>query len=106
MRYAARPDRQALSRCIAPSRSSITSGTKDLASYMNLGAAPVIRITSPQPSVWLDLWGSDRWGGASGTFNGFDQFGRIIDQRWQTRIASPPADIDLRNVLWAELEPV
>ena len=32
-----------------------------------------------QPSVMLDLWG-----GTSGTFNGFDLFNRIIDQRWET----------------------
>jgi YD repeat-containing protein len=43
----------------------------------------------PQPSVWLDLWG-----GTSGTFNGLDQFNRIIDQRWQNNITGTAADID------------
>jgi RHS repeat-associated protein len=49
----------------------------------------VIRITYPQPSVWLDLWG-----GTSATFNGLDQFNRIIDQRWQNSITTTPTDID------------
>jgi RHS repeat-associated protein len=49
----------------------------------------VIRITYPEPAVWLDLWG-----GTSGTFNGFDLFGRIIDQRWQNNVTSSPTDID------------
>jgi hypothetical protein len=66
-----------------------TSGTTALASYMYLGLGTVVRITYPQPSVWLDLWG-----GTSGTFNGFDLFGRITDQRWQKSITGTPTDID------------
>jgi RHS repeat-associated protein len=66
-----------------------TSGTTDLASYIYLGASTVVRITYAQPSVWLDLWN-----GTSGTFNGLDQFNRIISQRWQNNITGTPADID------------
>jgi RHS repeat-associated protein len=49
----------------------------------------VIRITYPQPSVWLDLWG-----GTSGTFSGIDQFGRVINQLWQNNITGTPVAID------------
>jgi RHS repeat-associated protein len=66
-----------------------TSGATTLAAYTYLGASAIIRITYPQPSVWLDLWG-----GTSGTFNGLDQFGRTIDQRWQNQITTTPVDID------------
>jgi YD repeat-containing protein len=48
-----------------------------------------VPFSFPQPSVWLDLWG-----GTAGTFNGLDQFNRIIDQRWQNSITGTPADID------------
>lgn len=66
-----------------------TSGTTNLASYTYLGLGMVVRITYPQPSVWLDLWG-----GTSGTFDGLDLFNRITDQRWQNGIGGTPADID------------
>ncbi len=66
-----------------------TSGSTTLAQYLYVGAGKVIRITYPEPGVWLDLWG-----GTSGTFAGIDLFGRIIDQRWQNNIASTPGDID------------
>ena len=49
----------------------------------------IIRIDYPQPSVRLDLWG-----GTSGTFDGIDRFGRIIDQRWQNNTNTTPLDID------------
>jgi RHS repeat-associated protein len=66
-----------------------TSGTTALAQYLYLGAAFVVRITYPEPGIWLDLWG-----GTSGTFNGIDLFGRVIDQRWQNNITGTPVDID------------
>ena len=66
-----------------------SSGTTTLAQYLYLGAGMVIRITNPEPGIWLDLWG-----GTSGTFAGIDQFGRVIDQRWQNNIATTPGDID------------
>jgi RHS repeat-associated protein len=68
---------------------AIQSDGSDIAQYTYLGLSTVVRITYPQPSVWLDLWG-----GTSGTFNGLDQFNRIIDQRWQNNITSTPTDID------------
>jgi RHS repeat-associated protein len=61
----------------------------NLATYTYLGQGTVVRITYPQPSVWLDLWG-----GQSGIFTGIDLFGRIIDQRWQNNINAQAADID------------
>ncbi len=66
-----------------------TGATVNLASYAYLGLRTVVRITYPQPSVWLDLWG-----GTSGVFAGLDLFNRIIDQRWQNNITGTPADID------------
>jgi RHS repeat-associated protein len=66
-----------------------SSGTTTLASYTYLGAGTVIRITHPEPNVWLGLWG-----GTSGTFSGLDQFNRVIDQRWQNNITGTPTDID------------
>jgi RHS repeat-associated protein len=68
---------------------SISDTSATLASYTYLGLGAVVRITYPQPSVWLDLWG-----GTSGVFNGIDQFNRVIDQRWQNSITGTPADID------------
>jgi hypothetical protein len=41
-----------------------TGAGQDLASYTYLGLGTAVRITYPQPSVWLDLWG---WGGARKT---------------------------------------
>ena len=69
--------------------SDTSSGTTTLAAYTYLGAGTVIRITYPEASVWLDLWG-----GTSGTFAGLDLFNRIIDQRWQNGITGTPTDID------------
>jgi len=66
-----------------------SSGSTTLAQYLYLGAGTPIRITYPQPGIWLDLWG-----GTSGVFAGIDQFGRIIDQRWQKNITTTPTDID------------
>jgi RHS repeat-associated protein len=66
-----------------------TSGTTNLASYTYLGLGTVVRITYPQPSVWLDLWG-----GSSGVFAGLDLFNRVIDQRWQNNTGGTPVDID------------
>ena len=68
---------------------SISDSSATLAAYTYLGLGMVVRITYPQPEVWLDLWG-----GTSGVFAGLDQFNRIIDQRWQNAITSTPADID------------
>jgi hypothetical protein len=46
-----------------------TSGATTLASYTYLGVGTVVRITLPEPGIWLDLWG-----GTSGVFAGLDQF--------------------------------
>jgi RHS repeat-associated protein len=68
---------------------SLSDSSATLASYTYLGLGMVVRITYPQPSVWLDLWG-----GTSGVFAGLDQFNRVIDQRWQNSVTSTPTDID------------
>ncbi len=66
-----------------------TTNSVDLATYAYLGIGTVVRITYSQPEVWLDLWG-----GTSGTFNGLDLFGRVVDQEWQNSITGTAADID------------
>ena len=68
---------------------SISDPSATLAGYTYLGLGTVVRITYPQPGVWLDLWG-----GTSGVFAGLDLFNRVIDQRWQNGITTTPADID------------
>jgi RHS repeat-associated protein len=68
---------------------SISDTSAALASYAYLGLGSVVRITYPQPGVWLDLWG-----GTSGVFAGLDLFNRVIDQRWQNNITTTPTDID------------
>ncbi len=60
-----------------------------LAAYTYLGIGTVVRIDYTQADARLDLWG-----GTSGTFDGFDRFGRIIDQRWQNAVSTTPVDID------------
>jgi RHS repeat-associated protein len=60
----------------------------NLAAYTYLGVSSVVRINYGQAQTWLDLWG-----GTSGTFNGLDQFNRIVDQRWQF-YGTPNADLD------------
>jgi hypothetical protein len=64
---------------------SISDTSATLAGYTYLGIGTVVRITYPQPGIWLDLWG-----GTSGTFNGIDQFGRAINQLWQNNITATP----------------
>ena len=68
---------------------AIQDGSTGLAAYTYLGLGTVVRITYPQPGVWLDLWG-----GTSGTFNGLDRFNRVVDQRWQNAVTTAPADVD------------
>jgi RHS repeat-associated protein len=63
--------------------------SETLAEYIYLGDGTVIRIEYPEPSVWLDLWGD-----TSGTFNGLDQFNRVVDQDWQNSVPGSPTDID------------
>ncbi len=57
-----------------------TRGTGDanvIAAYTYLGGSTLVRKTLPQPAVRLDYWG-----GTSGSYAGFDRFGRITNQRW------------------------
>jgi RHS repeat-associated protein len=68
---------------------SISDSSAILAAYTYLGLGTIVRITYPEPSVWLDLWG-----GTSGVFAGLDLFNRITDQRWQNNVTTTPADID------------
>jgi RHS repeat-associated protein len=57
---------------------AIKDGSTSLAAYTCLGAGAVVRIDYTEPDVMLDLWG-----GTSGQFDGFDRYGRVIDQRWK-----------------------
>jgi RHS repeat-associated protein len=68
---------------------SISDTSATLASYTYLGSGLVVRLTYPQPNVWLDLWE-----GFTGTFNGIDQWNRIRDQSWQNNITGTPVNID------------
>lgn len=63
-----------------------TSGVT--AEYTYIGAASAVRLDFAEPQVMLDLWG-----GTSGTFDGLDLFGRVIDQRWKF-YGGTPADFD------------
>jgi len=63
-----------------------TPGTT-LASYTYLGLGTVVREDYEEPDVRLDLWG-----GTSGTFQGFDRFGRVVDHLWRDYGASSDAD--------------
>ncbi len=58
-----------------------------LASSTYLGLATVVREDYPEPQVRLDLWG-----GTSGTYAGFDRFGRIVDHLWRDYGSSTDAD--------------
>ncbi|MDZ7620794.1 MAG: RHS repeat-associated core domain-containing protein [Patescibacteria group bacterium] len=58
-----------------------------LAQYTYLGLGTVVVEDYVQPQVKLDLWG-----GTSGTYQGFDRFGRIVDHLWRDYGASADAD--------------
>ena len=58
-----------------------------LAQYTYLGLGTVVVEDYVQPQVKLDLWG-----GTSGEYQGFDRFGRIVDQLWRDYGASADAD--------------
>ena len=74
-----------------------------LASYAYLGLGTVVREDYEEPDVRLDLWG-----GTSGSFHGFDRFGRVKDQLWRDYGSSADADRFLYgydragNRLWKE----
>jgi hypothetical protein len=58
-----------------------------LAGYTYLGLGTVVREDYEEPQVRLDLWG-----GTSGTYQGFDRFGRMVDHRWRDYGSSADAD--------------
>ena len=74
-----------------------------LAGYTYLGLGTVVREDYEEPDVRLDLWG-----GTSGTYQGFDRFGRVVDQLWRDYGSSADADRFLYgydragNRLWKE----
>ena len=58
-----------------------------LAGYTYLGLGTVVREDYEEADVRLDLWG-----GTSGTYQGFDRFGRVVDQLWYDYGSSADAD--------------
>lgn len=67
----------------------IKDGSTSLAVYAYLGLGTVVQIDNAEPHLRLDLWGQ-----TPGTFGGFDNFGRVIDQLWQNNTNTTPAAID------------
>ena len=69
---------------------SVVDGTNAavFAEYSYIGSGNAVRVDYAEPDVMLDLWG-----GTSGTFTGFDRFGRVIDQHWK-RYGGSPATLD------------
>ena len=56
---------------------SDSGGTLSQYTYLGLGA--IVKESYPQPGVTLDYFG-----GTSGTYAGFDNFGRVVQQPWKT----------------------
>jgi len=71
-----------------------TSGSPgaSLAEYTYLGLNQVVIQDLPEPDIKLDYFG-----GTSGTYSGFDRFGRVIDQRWYDYGSSADVDRFLSN---------
>ena len=63
---------------------AIKEGSTDLVQYKYLGQNQPVVVDYDEPNVKLDLWG-----GTVGTYDGLDNFGRVIDQRWLNYSASP-----------------
>jgi len=96
-------DADNLSRLDAIKADNSGSPGDTLASYVYLGLGTVLREDYEEPDVRLDLWG-----GTSGSFQGFDRFGRVKDQLWYDYGSSADADRFLYgydragNRLWKE----
>jgi len=56
--------------------------------YTYLGLGTMVIEDFPEPDVKLDYWG-----GTSGTYAGFDRFGRVVEQRW-VKYNGTPVDRD------------
>lgn len=70
-----------------------TGGRAEITVFNDFDAATapggfVIRIDYTEPDVMLELWR-----GTTGQFDGFDRFGRIVDQQWRY-YGGTPADRD------------
>jgi RHS repeat-associated protein len=64
--------------------SSVSEGTSALESYSYLGVDTVVVRSHPQPGVDLTYvkQSGESDGAAGDQYNGLDQFGRVVDQRW------------------------
>ena len=54
-----------------------SAGTTRFAEYTYLGAQTIVKIAHPQTTYGLNLSY-----GSAGTYNGWDRFGRIVEQKW------------------------
>jgi hypothetical protein len=54
------------------------AGTNKYAQYTYLGAGSVVKVAHPGVTNGLNLTY-----GTGGSYGGFDQFGRIVDQTWE-----------------------
>ena len=79
--------RSALNRLDAIKDDNAGSPGHTLAEYTWLGLSTMVVEDFAQPDVKLDYFG-----GASGTYTGFDRFGRVIDQQWYDYGASAVRD--------------
>ncbi|MEM6258477.1 MAG: RHS repeat-associated core domain-containing protein [Planctomycetota bacterium] len=63
---------------------AIKDGSTNLVEYKYLGGAVPIVADYTQPNIRLDLWGQ-----TVGRYDGLDQFGRVVDQKWENYAGSP-----------------
>ena len=75
-----------------------SAGTTRFAEYTYLGAQTIVKIAHPQTTYGLNLSY-----GSAGTYNGWDRFGRIVEQKWTNTARNGPRSRDVR--LRPELEP-
>jgi hypothetical protein len=62
------------------------SGTTKYAQYTYLGAGSIVKVAHPAVSGGLNLTYK---GSASGSYDGWDRFGRVIDQTWNDDTPTP-----------------
>ena len=65
--------------------------SSSIATYSYLGDDRIVMVDYDEPSLTLDYYG-----GTSGTYTGFDRFGRVVDHRWIDN-GGTPTDIDRIN---------
>ncbi|MEM6504398.1 MAG: LamG-like jellyroll fold domain-containing protein, partial [Planctomycetota bacterium] len=63
---------------------AVRDGSTNLVQYKYLGGGRIVVADYTEPDLKLDLWGD-----TPGTYNGLDNFGRVVDQRWVGYAGSP-----------------